>query len=308
MLKAKLKCFKRRVRRKLKEAIELSDDEGTGYESHYHSRQVEKVKPWTMLPLRKSKHAAFDYDTCSSASSMSSAHTPNFSDEDRVPTPPRDTVQQPHSNQSGRNLEWYYSMQNLSPAQKRHDVPTQQNSSMLVDEPDIGNQEPLNPPVHAQSDDGGGGSILENFPLLGSYFKSDKQTTSKSAKDSVDQLQTESLRTSSSHCLIDSSITSQRVTTPGELSQMKPTSQQMPGQKKTAVDKSTVQKSRKQPEPNSESGAQLPEKPQPPPKSEAVKSKIAQSKAGGQTSQTSSSNGKTRSWTQLKYAQLNSPL
>lgn len=276
-LEAKLKRIKR-VQRKLKEAMQSSDSEDTGddFQSHSHSKQA-------------SKHSFLD------------------SDEDRVPTPTED-------------LQRSYNMQNLSylnsdhTEQKRHDVASQQTALMpiVIDDPDLGDPELLhfpyapNPPVGAQSKDGehsGGGSMFENIPIIGSYFKRDKQTTPACATDSVGKLQTE--RTSSPRH-VDSAVTSQRSTTPeknGEPSRI-PTSggrtwfasQHMHGQKKTAVDKPSA---RKQPEPNLKLGAQMREKLPP-----------LASRTNEQPSHASPSYSKTRGYsrTQLKYDQLNNPL
>ena len=333
MLEAKFECFKKRVQ-KLKEAIEVFDDED--YDSHSR-HATENAKSWTnTLPLQESKSGLNAVpDFASSASSISSAHTPVISDDSHVSTPTEDVVRQPQS-ACVTNLERSYSMQNLSSqtsthyyteqqiVQKRHEVPLQQVTSMSVDEADIGIQtvsylHAPNPPVYVRNGDseqGGGVSMFEKIPVFGRFFKSNKQTTPISATDSAGQVQTERSPSSPHHN--DSTFTSPRPTTPGEkpeLSQMKTrlggrsSSQHIRGQKETAVDKPSVQPTRKQPKPNSKSGAQIPEKPQPPPKSEAVKSKFkgAQNKAGGQTSQASSSSGKTRTRTQLKYAQLNKP-
>ena len=303
MLEEKLECIKERVQMKLREA----------FDNDSHSRQVtDHVKSQTnnlKLPLQESKTDAYD--------------------EDRVATPTGDDVQHPHSNQIGRigNLQRYYSMQDLSyptsdhgyteqqtqsHVQKRHDMPSQQIASMSVD-PGVFYMP--NPPQNGDDEQDGGGSMLENIPWLGSYFKSDRATTPVRATDSVGKLSTE---TRSSPRRINSVVTPPKSTTPEKkerVSKIKTvpggsgSSQHMRSPKETPVDKPSAQKTRKEPQPNSKSGAEIPKKPLPPvpPKSEAVKSKDAQNKKAGHTSPIPSSSGKSHSRSQFKYDQLNNP-
>ena len=116
MLEVKFKRFKKRVRRRtgeLKEAVESSDDEDTDNESRRHrSRQVTEA---VRQPLQETSNgsgfnAASDLAYDSTASSLSSVHVPDISDEDRVPTPTEEVVRQ-----SGHHLERWHSLQNLMP-------------------------------------------------------------------------------------------------------------------------------------------------------------------------------------------------
>lgn len=290
-LEAKLKRFKRRVQRKLKEAMESSDDEDT--DNDCPSKQVTNSQTSKLQEFKRGFREASDVE------------------EDRGPTPIENVLQRYYSVQDLSSLtsdHSYIDQQTQPLGQTRYDVPSQQVPSLPLDQPDIGNPEAFNnfytpnPPACAQNGGDGQGGFFQSLPLIGGYFRSDKHTTSKSATDSVGQLQPSSPR----H--IDSTATSHTPVKKAEISRTNPTSgeggssRHMRGQRETDVDRASTGR---QSDPNPRPGARTSAKPRPPPKTEAMKSKGAQNKANEQTSQAPSSSGKTRSRAQLKYDQLN---
>ena len=248
MLEAKLKRFKKKVRRKLKAAVESSDDEDTDDESRSHS--TENVKSLALMhPQQESKNGFNAASDFAYAIFSRSSHMPVISEEDHAPIHAGGVVQQPHSYQSGRKRKRCYSVpsqtsfhdymehQNRFPVQKRHCIPSQQNASLLADEPDTGNRTPETEKAEPS-----------------------QMTTRLGRRDS---------------------------------------SQHMCSQNETAVDESNFQEARKQAELKLGAQNEITEKSQPPPKTAALKSEIAQNKADGQTLQTSPSSSNT-CWFQLE--------
>lgn len=315
LFEVKFKRFKKKVRRqtaKLKEAVESSDDEDSDNETHNLSRQTtEAIKHPQQETIRSGFNAVSDFACESSASSVSSGHVPDSYDEDRVPTPTEDPVRQTRSNQSRLNLERCYSLQNLSSqlsapsyngeqqvirhngVPPSHFVVDQEHSS--DDEPDSGKQKAASPHTSYAPDptlptqNGESVQSSRGFQRLVDYFNRDKQSSSKSSTaTSVGQLQN-----AKSHRNTSSTARSHTSATPQEKAERTRAKTHSGGnfQNGSSVDKPSSENVR-------EKADLEPEKPQPPPKS--AKRKTADGKA-------STSNGRSRSRYQLKFAQLNHP-